>query len=113
MTWVRSKTMPEWEHEYIVRCAENDVEFIFLVNHIRSNGYVGKFWAKDITYFECAGLVYWTMGCPLYNEDGSWCTIIINRTQIENSFDYRKKHGTLPAYTPKKKKPEDTQLKLF
>jgi hypothetical protein len=88
--WTFAKTMPEWPHEYIVRKNVNEELFIQMVIHIRENGYVGKFYTKDIIYFEDNGLIYWTMGNPI-NE-----TVVINRTKKENSYENRLKNGTLP-----------------
>ena len=88
--WTFAKTMPEWPHEYIVRENVDDDSFVQLVLFIRANGYTGKFYKKDITYFDDDGLVYWTMGSPI-NE-----TIIINRCQKENTYEYRLLTGTLP-----------------
>ena len=61
-----------------------------LVKHIRSNGYKGHFYQKNITYYEEEGLLYWTMGAPLEE------TTIINRCRSEESFEYRSRNGTLP-----------------
>ena len=90
LKWTFAKTMPEWPHEYIVRENVDDDSFVQLVLFIRANGYTGKFYKKDITYFDDDGLVYWTMGSPI-NE-----TIIINRCQKENTYEYRLLTGTLP-----------------
>ena len=65
VTWTYAKTMPEWPHEYIVRNRIDERLFVDLVVHIRANGYLGRFYAKPITYFEEDGLVYWTMGAPV------------------------------------------------
>ncbi len=88
--WTFAKTMPLWPHEYIVREQVDRELFIQLVLHIRSHGYRGTFYQKSITYFDEAGMVYWTMGSPLEE------TIIINRCKKENSFEYRLQNGTLP-----------------
>lgn len=88
--WTYAKTMPEWTHEYIVRKNVPDDIFVGIVTHIRKFGYVGKFYNTDITYFEEAGMVYWTMGAPI-NE-----TIIINRARVEDTYEYRLANGTLP-----------------
>ena len=88
--WTYAKTMPDWPHEYLVRERVDKELFERLVKHIRSNGYEGRFYQIKITYYEEAGLVYWTMGAPL-NE-----TIIINRCRKEASFEYRSKNGKLP-----------------
>lgn len=88
--WTFAKTMPEWPHEYIVRERGDEQLFVQLVDHIRANGYEGRFYRKVITYFEAEGMVYWTMGAPI--ED----TIIINRCKKDQSYEYRLLEGTLP-----------------
>jgi hypothetical protein len=50
----------------------------------------GRFYRKEITYFEEDGFVYWTMGA-LVEE-----TTFINRCRKEDSFEARSKNGTLP-----------------
>ena len=89
--WTFARTMPQWPHEYLVR-ERVDVElFEGLVKHIRANGYEGHFYQKKITYYNEAGLIYWTMGAPL-EETG-----IINRCRKEDSFEARSAGGTLPS----------------
>lgn len=88
--WTFAKTMPDWPHEYIVRERVDENLFVKLVCHIRAYGYEGKFYQKDITYFDDRGMIYWTMGDPLEQ------TIIINRCKKENSYGYRQLNGTLP-----------------
>ena len=61
-----------------------------LVRHIRAYGYVGRFYDRKITYYDDCGFDYWTMGAPLEE------TTIINRCEIENSYEYRLLNGTLP-----------------
>lgn len=89
--WTFAKTMPVWPHEYIVRERVDEELFVKLVKHIRANGYRGRFYKKPITYYEEDGMVYWTMGAPIR------ITIIINRCEREQTFEYRKAHGTLPG----------------
>jgi hypothetical protein len=88
--WTYAKTMPAWPHEYLVRERVNDEPFEHLVEHIRANGYDGRFYQRQIRYYEEGGWVYWTMGAPLDE------TTIINRCRKENTFEYRAAHGTLP-----------------
>lgn len=90
--------MPEWPHEYLVRGRVDERLFVQLVRHIRLNGYEGKFYQKNITYFDEVGMVYWTMGEPLEE------TAIVNRCRKEDSYEYRLVKGTLPA--PKGLDPE-------
>lgn len=89
--WTFAKTMPEWPHEYLVRERVDESLFERTVKHIRSNGYQGHFYQRSITYFEEAGLVYWTMGAPLEE------TSIINRCRNEDTFESRSKAGKLPG----------------
>jgi hypothetical protein len=90
VTWTYAKTMPDWPHEYIVRHHVDKELFIEMVKHIREFGYQGRFYEKSITYFDEAGKVYWTMGEPIEK------TIVINRCREEDTFESRKKSGTLP-----------------
>ena len=88
--WTFAKTMPKWPHEYIVRARVDEDLFLQLVSHIRENGYEGKFYRKNITYFDEGGMVYWTMGAPIEE------TTIINRCRQEDTYENRLKMGTLP-----------------
>jgi len=89
-TWTFAKTMPEWPHEYLVRDRVDEGLFVRLVEHIRAHGREGRFYQMAITYYEEAGLVYWTMGAPLAE------TIIINRCRTEDTYEERLRRGTLP-----------------
>jgi len=88
--WTYAKTMPKWPHEYIVRKNVDEKMFIELVKHIREHGYAGKFYQRDITYFDECGMTYWTMGAPIEE------TTIINRCRNEDTYESRLKMGTLP-----------------
>lgn len=88
--WTYAKTMPEWPHEYIVRDRVDETMFVEIVKHIRTHGYEGRFYKRAITYYDEAGLTYWTMGAPVDE------TVIINRCKKENTFESREKAGTLP-----------------
>ena len=89
-TWTFAKTMPEWPHEYIVRERVDEQLFDDLVRHIRAHGHEGRFYAKELIYYEEAGLVYWTMGAPLAE------TTIVNRCRSEDTYERRLANGTLP-----------------
>ena len=66
-TWIFAKTyVRTWPHEYIVKDRVDDALFVELVRHIRVYGYVGKFYERDITYFEDRGKVYWTVKVTLF-----------------------------------------------
>lgn len=89
--WTFAKTYAKtWPHEYLVRDRVDEDLFVDMVTHIRTHGYQGTFYRRKITYFDEAGHVYWTMGEPLDE-----CKII-NRCIKENTYEYRKQHGTLP-----------------
>ena len=90
--WTFAKTMPEWPHEYIVKERVDEILFVELVLHMRKYGYEGRFYTKTITYFDQDGYTYWTMGAPIEE------TIIINRTQTENTYEQRLKARTLPNH---------------
>ena len=68
----------------------DEVLFDRLVVHIRAHGVEGRFYEMAITYYEEAGLVYWTMGAPLHE------TIIVNRCRSEDTYEHRLERGTLP-----------------
>jgi hypothetical protein len=89
--WTFAKTMPAWPHEYLVRGRVDEQLFTRLVEHIRANGYQGRFYSRPITYFESEGLVYWTMGAPVAK------TTIVNRCRKEDTYESRLARGTLPG----------------
>jgi hypothetical protein len=82
--------MPEWPHEYIVRDRVDEALFVDLVRHIRTHGRSGRFYARELVYYEEAGLVYWTMGAPIDE------TTIINRCKSEDTYEARLASGTMP-----------------
>ena len=88
--WTFAKTMPEWPHQYIVRERVDEALFERLVLHIRSHGCEGRFYERASTYYEEAGLVYWTMGASLRE------TTIVNRCRSEDTYERRLAAGTLP-----------------
>ena len=88
--WTFAKTMPKWPHHYIVRKRVDEALFVKVVEHIRREGYEGRFYNRPITYFEEDGLIYWTMGDPIET------TVIVNRARKENSYEERLRKGTLP-----------------
>ncbi|RLJ21718.1 hypothetical protein DJ030_03745 [bacterium endosymbiont of Escarpia laminata] len=89
--WVFAKTYAKtWPHEYIVRDNVDANTFLDFVRHIRSHGYFGKFYNKDITYFDDSHMVYWTMGAPIEE------TTIINRCRKEQTYEYRLARNDLP-----------------
>lgn len=90
-TWIFAKTYAKtWPHEYLVKEKVDEKLFIAFVHLIREQGYTGKFYEKDIIYFDYNNDVFWTMGSPIPE------TIIINRCKKEQSYEYRLKHNLLP-----------------
>ena len=81
--WRFASRLPDWPHEYLVRERVDRRLFEKTVKHIRSNGYEGRFYHKEIRCYEEAGLVYWTMGAPVEQ------TVIINRCRKEDSLEVR------------------------
>ena len=63
--WKFATMLPDWPHEYLVRERVDRRLFERVVKHIRSNGYEGRFYEREIRYYEEAGLVYWTIGAPV------------------------------------------------
>lgn len=92
--WTYAKTMPIWPHEYLVRDRVDGELFVAMVNHIRNHGYEGKFYTKDITYYDEEGMTYWTMGAPVDE------TTIINRCKKDDTYAQRLINGTLPESDP-------------
>ena len=91
-TWIFAKTYAKtWPHEYIVRDKVGEKLFLDFVRHIRVNGYIGKFYKKDIIYYNWLDMVYWTMGATIEE------TTIINRCTKEQTYEYRLAHNDLPS----------------
>ena len=87
---IYAKTMPKWPHKYIVRGNVDESLFVKLVEYIRTHGYLGSFYKKEITYYDNNNLVYWTMGADISE------TTIINRCMKESTYEYRLEKETLP-----------------
>ena len=66
--------------------SDSKLSFATFVNSV----YLGRFYSRTMTYFEEAGLFYWTMGAPIDE------TTIINRCRKEDSFEAREIAGRLP-----------------
>ena len=80
----------EWPHEYLVRERVDGELFEELVKHIRANGYEGHFYQKKITYYDEAGLMYWTMGAPWRRPPSSTGAARKTRSRLG------RRKGTLP-----------------
>ena len=81
--WKFASMLPDWPHEYLVRERVDRRLFERVVKHIHSYGYEGRFYEREIRYYEEAGLVYWTIGAPVEQ------TVIINRCRKEDSLEVR------------------------
>ena len=81
--WKFATTLPDWPHEYLVRERVDRRMFERVVRHIRSNGYEGRFYEREIRYYEEDELVYWTIGAPVEQ------TVIINRCHKKESHEAR------------------------
>lgn len=89
--WIFAKTYAKtWPHEYIVRDKVDENLFLELVKHTREYGYIGKFYNKDIPYYDEDGMMYWTMDDTIEGTD------IINRCRKEQSYEYRLANNDLP-----------------
>ena len=57
-----AKTMPENPHAYTLRRTwNNDADFVFCVQFIRSAGYKARFGRYDFPQLDCGEFFYWTM----------------------------------------------------
>ena len=89
-TWRFAKTMPEWPHWYIVRKNVDETSFLEFVRIIRKDGYKGKFYNREIVYYDLDEYTYWTMGAAIEE------TTIINRALKKDTYEERLKRGELP-----------------
>ena len=81
--WKFASMLPDWPHEYLVRERVDRRLFERVVKHIHSYGYEGRFYEREIRYYEEEGLVYWTIGAPVEQ------TVIINRCRTKESLEAR------------------------
>jgi len=81
--WIFAKTMSKIPHWYSLRKTwKKDEEFIFVVEFIRTYGYIDYFFKKKFRYFNINGYKYWTMGAPLRD------TTLINRAKVQYQAEY-------------------------
>lgn len=90
--WIFAKTYAStWPHEYILlKDVANKDLFYSLVKLIKKEGYLGKFYSKELTYYDFDNKVYWTMDDTLEN------TTLINRCDKDSTYEIREKEGRLP-----------------
>lgn len=89
--WVSAKTYAStWPHSYIVRDKVDEEMFERLVRYIREHGFEASFYDQTYIYFQHGDHFYWTMGAPVEE------TTVINRCTEENSYEHRRRNGTLP-----------------
>ena len=90
-SWRFAKTYAAtWPHWYIVRKNVDEASFLEFVGIIRKDGYKGKFYNKEIIYYDLDEYTYWTMGELIEDTD------IINRTFKKDTYEERLKRGDLP-----------------
>ena len=90
--WKFASMLPDWPHEYLVRERVDRLLFERVVKHIRSYGYEGRFYEREIRYYEEAGLMYWTIGAPVEQ------TVIINRCRTKESLEARWASSYIPEH---------------
>jgi len=89
--WIFAKTYADtWPHSYIVRDRVDEGVFKKLVQYIQEHGFEAPFYDQTYIYFQHGDHLYWTMGAPVEE------TTVINRCTEENSYEYRRRSGTLP-----------------
>jgi hypothetical protein len=75
--WIFAKTMPKYPHHYTLRKNwKNDVDFIFVVEFIRENGYIEVWHRRRFVAHDFDGYKFWTMGDTIPN------TTLINRKAL-------------------------------
>ena len=93
INWRFAKTYANtWPHYYILKNNMNDEQlklFYLFYKHIYTYGHYEKYYFMDIWYYEYNGFIYWWGRRDIpYGE-----ITLINRTEKENSFEYKKKMG--------------------
>jgi hypothetical protein len=91
--WKFAATLPDWPHEYLVRERVDRRLFERVVSHIRSYGSEGRYYEREIRYYEEAELVYWTIGAPVEQ------TVIINRCMRKEALELIAR-AALPRFLP-------------
>lgn len=89
-SWRYAKTYREWPHWYIVRKDADEQSFVEFVSIIRKDGYKGRFYDREIIYYDVDEYTYWTMGAPIEETD------VINRALKKDTYEERLKRGELP-----------------
>jgi len=89
-SWRFAKTYPNWPHRYIVRKEVDETSFLEFVGIIRKDGHKGRFYDREIIYYDLDEYTYWTMGAPIEETD------IINRALKKDTYEERLKRGELP-----------------
>lgn len=74
-----AKTMANIPHSWIMRNRFSDSKFLEVMNFIKDNGYVDKFYKKEYTYYDIGKYKYWVMTDKKGYDDP---TAVINRAKI-------------------------------
>jgi len=74
-----AKTMANIPHSWIVRNRFSDSKFLEVMNFIKDNGYVEKFYSKEYIYYNIGEFKYWVATDEKGFDDP---TAIINRAKI-------------------------------
>ena len=82
LTFKFAKTMPGTPHEYVVRSAENEADYVALFRTVRREGVDEKFGGRSYRYwYPGDGWKYWTM------TDDVTKSQIINRAKVSDDDD--------------------------
>jgi hypothetical protein len=82
LTFKFAKTMPETPHEYVVRSAENEADYVALFRTVQRDGVNERFGGRRYRYwYPGDGWKYWTMTTDLAQSK------IINRAKVDGGDD--------------------------
>jgi hypothetical protein len=91
--WRFAKSVPNWPHFYIVEKDLSDAAaFRAAREFVKEFGYIGKFFDRDVCYFDTEGWTYWAS--PLVEPIES--QYMLNRCKTEYSYQSLAKAGELP-----------------
>ena len=78
-TFTFAKSMANIPHSWICRKYYSDSVFLAAMNYINDNGYIGKFYSKEYTYYNIGDYKYWVITDEKGFDDPN---AIINREKI-------------------------------
>jgi hypothetical protein len=92
--WRFAKSVPNWPHFYIVEKDLSDTgAFRAARTFVKEFGYLGKFFNRDVCYFDAEGWTYWAS--PLVEPIES--RYMLNRCKTEYTYESLAKVGDLPT----------------